>query len=321
MTRFMTSVAAMTIAATTSAFAAGGGHDAMIYTMPVAKPTQRPAAMIPATVGTITYDPVQVSPLTPSTTVAAPVIYETVTAPAPVLYAPAPAPVSYTPAAPVTYSPTVLTLKASDTTIHRIVTQPDISTTINFKGAERVNAVVAGDTQNFALHTLKSRQTVTIEPDRAGLRTNLSVTTTKAVYHFDVVSISAHGAQEQPHYGVVISNEDEADKDRIGFEPHDLNLAYTYRGDDGLRPLSTFDDGTHTYFSFPDHIDAPAIFAVNDAQEESVVNYHVRGNYIVVNSIERQFTLRDGNAVTCIYNKKYPTANYGLEAPRKEGGA
>lgn len=39
-------------------------------------------------------------------------------------------------------------------------------------------------------------------------------------------------------------------------------------------------------------------------RNESPVNYHIVNNYIVVNSIAKQFTFRRGNYVTSIYNDK-----------------
>ena len=36
------------------------------------------------------------------------------------------------------------------------------------------------------------------------------------------------------------------------------------------------------------------------------MNFNVEGSYIIVNSVGRQFTLRDGNTATCIFNDAYP---------------
>ena len=37
-------------------------------------------------------------------------------------------------------------------------------------------------------------------------------------------------------------------------------------------------------------------------KNESLVNYHMQGDYMVVNSVAKQFTLRDGSYVTSVYN-------------------
>jgi len=96
-----------------------------------------------------------------------------------------------------------------------------------------------------------------------------------------------------------------------GTDAKDWNLNYSYSGSDLLVPIRTFDDGKFTYFEFPKKIDTPAIFLVDSEKNESLINYHVSGNYIVVQRTGKQFILRDGKIATCIYNDSYN--------PRPEG--
>ncbi len=85
----------------------------------------------------------------------------------------------------------------------------------------------------------------------------------------------------------------------------DWNMEYSYAGNTSLVPVRTFDDGEFTYFQFPKNIDTPAIFLVDEQNNESLVNYHVTGKYVVVQRIGKKFILRDGGKATCIFNDTF----------------
>lgn len=84
------------------------------------------------------------------------------------------------------------------------------------------------------------------------------------------------------------------------------NGEYSYTGDKKLVPIQVFDDGKFTYFKFRSNGNAivPAIFSVDKNRNESLVNYHVSNGFIIVNRIGSQFTLRNGNYITSVYNDK-----------------
>jgi len=91
----------------------------------------------------------------------------------------------------------------------------------------------------------------------------------------------------------------------------DWNMEYTYSGNTGLVPVRVFDDGEFTYFKFPKNMDTPAIFLVADDQSESVINFHVKGEFVVVQRTGKQFILRDGNKATCVFNNAYDARGEG----------
>lgn len=88
------------------------------------------------------------------------------------------------------------------------------------------------------------------------------------------------------------------------FDPAKINWKYSFTGDKTLAPVEAFDNGQFTFFKFKadgmHHV--PAVFIVDKDRNESLVNYHMQGEYLVVNAIAKQFTLRDGAYVTSVYN-------------------
>lgn len=91
-------------------------------------------------------------------------------------------------------------------------------------------------------------------------------------------------------------------------DPNKLNHDYGYKGDDALKPVQVFDDGVFTYFQFGEHQTVPAIFFVDNVvggkNREQLVNFHHRGNYLVVERVGVQFALRVDDKLICVFNKK-----------------
>ena len=57
----------------------------------------------------------------------------------------------------------------------------------------------------------------------------------------------------------------------------------------------------------------PAIFAVNADFSETLRNFRREGEYIVVDGTATQYTLRDGDQWTCIFNLRKP--DFGAPDP------
>ena len=107
--------------------------------------------------------------------------------------------------------------------------------------------------------------------------------------------------------------------DETGIDPAAWNWQYTFAGSNTQAPVNVFDDGQHTYFQFPPQTRVPAIFMVHPDQSESLVNVVRRGRFLVVHDIGRQFTLRNGEIETCIFNEAYnPTAPRTLNSPPED---
>jgi type IV secretion system protein VirB9 len=84
------------------------------------------------------------------------------------------------------------------------------------------------------------------------------------------------------------------------------------KGEDA-EPTMVFDDGRFTYFEFPGAREIPAIFAHGSDGEPTRVNWHMNGNFVVVQRTARKFTLRLGDAVVGIFNEAFDRT--GIETP------
>jgi type IV secretion system protein VirB9 len=81
------------------------------------------------------------------------------------------------------------------------------------------------------------------------------------------------------------------------------NLAYTVQGATPLQPSEVSDNGRFTVMRFPAGQPMPAVYEVSSDGTESLVPFDVRGEFVVVHDTARQFRLRRGRDVLCIYNE------------------
>jgi type IV secretion system protein VirB9 len=87
---------------------------------------------------------------------------------------------------------------------------------------------------------------------------------------------------------------------------------------DTLYPMKIFDDGEFTYFEFKEKGGViPAIFLVDNNNYESLINFRMVGNYLVMEAISSRFTMRNGSDVVCVFNENLyekPQAKKGFFA-------
>lgn len=84
------------------------------------------------------------------------------------------------------------------------------------------------------------------------------------------------------------------------------NLRFNYEvvGDAPFKPVMAFDDGKFTYLKMPPNLqELPALFAVIDGADYSLVNYTVRGDYMVAQRLLEEGVLKLGKAEVRVKRK------------------
>lgn len=84
----------------------------------------------------------------------------------------------------------------------------------------------------------------------------------------------------------------------------ELNFDYTLAGkSDNIIPLRVYDNGQETLMQFAnDNLIVPTINVVDAFGAEHQLSYIIRDNYVVLPTVERQFTLRLADSLICVYN-------------------
>lgn len=177
-------------------------------------------------------------------------------------------------------------------------------TQVSFATGETVQSVSVGD--SLAWQAVPVGNNLFIKPI-ATSKTNMTVLTNLNSYNFQLDSLDP---KVIPTYKLRFTypesgySQSTIQTSTESFDPEKLNWKYSFTGDRSLAPIEAFDNNQFTYLKFKNDGGSrlPSVFIVDKDKNESLINYHMQGDYMVVNSIAKQFTLRDGSYVTSIYN-------------------
>ncbi|KAA0689481.1 conjugal transfer protein [Neorhizobium sp. P12A] len=192
-----------------------------------------------------------------------------------------------------------------------------VSTMIVFNDDEKIATVAMGDSVAWQAVPDQSRQYLFIKPLEPNAVTNMNVVTSKRVYNF-MLTGATPGNTRNAVIKLRFAYPDDVANARllatakeIAAMPNikaalansaGLNYDYGYKGAVDNRPTAMFDDGVKTFFQFSGEL--PAFFAVKSDGHESLVNFRREGDYIVIDKVADQWTLRNGDVATCVFNLK-----------------
>jgi P-type conjugative transfer protein TrbG len=212
-----------------------------------------------------------------------------------------------------------------DGALYQVYTAPGEITDIALQRGEELagsGPVAAGDTVRWIIGDTQSgagstqQVHILVKPTRAELTTNLVINTALRTYHLELrstprtymASVSWQYPQDQL-IAIQHQNADAAAAAPIasGVDLAHINFRYEVTGDRAAwRPLRAFDDGHQVYIAFPPGIgegEMPPLFVVGPKGKGSeLVNYRVRGNYMIVDRLFAAAELRlgAGKKQTCV---------------------
>ncbi|HVN42682.1 MAG TPA: TrbG/VirB9 family P-type conjugative transfer protein [Steroidobacteraceae bacterium] len=196
---------------------------------------------------------------------------------------------------------------------------------LELEAGERLVALGAGD--SAAVDAAAEGSHVLLKPKAAPLATNLTLVSSRRVYHFEYRAFDAAPSPATAifalrfrypaapatltpataHLPPAASDAAEATKDppTIPVPARPLNTDYWFCGSPWLRPVRATDDGVQTRITFDARGEWPAIFVENADGSESLVNFHADGTTAVVHRVAAKFVLRRGRLVACVENRGY----------------
>lgn len=192
-----------------------------------------------------------------------------------------------------------------------------VSTMIQLSPTEVIETISAGDTIGWSIVPKKGSGILFVKPLVEKAETNVNIVTNKRVYSLLLVGSREPSLRASFHVRFKYPDEDvnarllaQAEESARNpslknIDPSMLNYDYAYRGDDSLKPRVVFDDGTKMFLQFTG--DVPAIFVVEAKGRESLVNLRTEGEYMIVDKLAGQFTLRAGEKTLCLYNRQSPS--------------
>ena len=198
------------------------------------------------------------------------------------------------------------------------------TTQIVFSRGETIENIQNGDVDAWTVSVQKGLpNTLFLKPTIFGSDTNMTVITTAHTYYFHLTSNPYRANQpNNTTYAIQFRYPEQARATLLanlryntrGKHPmlnahkdsKNYHGDYSFSGPRSMMPLHIFDDGRFTYMQLQSGEPVPAIFAVDNAKgQESVVNYRREGQYLVIQQMAPQFTLREGKYhVVSIFNNR-----------------
>ncbi|WP_426289752.1 P-type conjugative transfer protein VirB9 (plasmid) [Ensifer adhaerens] len=204
-----------------------------------------------------------------------------------------------------------------------------ISTMIIFDEDEKFETISLGDTDSWQVAPSEKGNILFVKPIAKNVATNMNVVTTKRIYFLELNDHAPTDGKQVFGIRFVYPEKDlnaslrrqaeyrAANPNMANIDRANVNIDYSFSGDPALKPTMIFDDGKKTFFKFDSRV--PAIFAVQSDFSETLRNFRKEGEYIVVDGVATQFTLRDGNQWTCVFNLRKP--DFGAPDPDVLGPA
>jgi type IV secretion system protein VirB9 len=202
---------------------------------------------------------------------------------------------------------------------------------LEFDAGESFVGLGSGDVEALGFEAQANH--LFIKPKATNVRTNLTVLTTRRTYHFEYVAVASHSQVDTreivyalrflypkpaPPAEVAGQSLEMALSQGAGAQPH--NADYWYCGGPQLQPVKAWDDGVRTHLQFNPRVEMPAVFVHNDDGSESLLNFSIEENDVVIQRVARQFVVRRGRLVGCIVNRGYAgigvTLGSGTVSPR-----
>ena len=206
----------------------------------------------------------------------------------------------------------------SEGALYQVYTAPGQVTDIALQPGERLTGsgpVASGDTVRWVIGDTESgsgpsrRVHILVKPTRAGLATNLVINTDRRTYHVELrsaertymASVSwTYPADELIALRRSAEAAEAAQPIAVGTLDTLANLSFRYRieGDrPPWRPVRAFDDGRQVFVEFAAGIaqgEMPPLWIVGADGGAELVNYRVRGRYMVVDRLFAAAELRLG---------------------------
>lgn len=229
-----------------------------------------------------------------------------------------------------------------------VLAKPKAVTHLQFAANEVIRSVAAGDTSSFELTPTKDRRHIFIKPKWEDLETSMTVLTDQRTYQF-VLRSTGEGKKWHQRVSWIYGSEmllplpesDIAQGDSAptqarlpeptqadptvaaaaasptgvtGIKPDSLRFNYEVSGDASFKPSVVFDDGRFTYFKLPQDIqELPALFAVIDGNDYSLVNFEVKGQYLVAQRLMPVAVLKLGRAEIRITKQEPKKSFFGFQ--------
>lgn len=185
---------------------------------------------------------------------------------------------------------------------------------LQFEAGESFVGVGAGDIEGLSF--VSQADHLFIKPKAQKVNTNLTIITTRRPYQFSYTATVMHPDDSTsdvifavrftypPSHGdAVADGVDRMLRESDNARTHHYD--YWYCGSPSIKPIAASDDGVHTRLRFAAKSEQPAIFVLNDDGSESLLNFSMDEDAVVIHRVVKQLIVRRGKLAGRIVNKDF----------------
>lgn len=193
-----------------------------------------------------------------------------------------------------------------------ILLRPKSITNLQMGPDEKIKAFALGDTIQWEWSKTGDGQHLFLKPKFENIHTSATLITSKRTYQLLLKSSTVDGKWYQrvtwessdllsldDQQGQKDSTNQTEDKVSAKLSPgtavENLNFNYTIDGDAAFKPVSVLDDGKFTFLRMPPKLmELPALFMITPDNDSELINYIVRGDYLVIQRLVDKVLLKIG---------------------------
>jgi type IV secretion system protein VirB9 len=193
-----------------------------------------------------------------------------------------------------TGDPRIQSILYSPDQVFQLQGAPGYALNVELSPDEQVENIALGDSSAWQVTASHRGDHIFIKALQA-VPTNMTVITNIRLYNFDLVP----GSPGEIAYTVRFRYPAPADAAADGADDAPSAFGegrYRLSGDKALRPSAISDDGRHTYLTWPRDRGLPAVYALNEAGQETLVNGMMRDEIFVIDNVAEKLVFRvDGH--------------------------
>ena len=171
---------------------------------------------------------------------------------------------------------------------------PGYQVSIELAADEQIQSVVLGDSAGWQVTANKAGNHLFVKPLQAGVETNMTVVTNVRTYAFNLGPFA--GVSASMPYTVRFNYPRAATPfpptPALRTLPKDRVVRYIIGGKRPLRPATIRDDGVHTFIDWPESVDLPAVYVIDQEGRESLANGNMRGGSYVLDTVADHLVFR-----------------------------
>lgn len=221
--------------------------------------------------------------------------------------------------------PRLVTKVFNEAQVYTIMGKTKVQTTVKFAPDEAIQNVAIGDSNAWQVQPNQAQTLLFVKPLQSNARTNMTVVTSRRTYLFDLVASPRNAplyvmqfrypelekaAEEAAIAAAAQAEREQANQAELTaardpyavVDPANLNFEWAPAGESDLFPARAYDDGEAVFLTWPEGTPIPAILITNSAGDEGPVNFTVRGETVVLDSVPSQIILRSGGERATLTN-------------------